>query len=271
MPDDKPRSPLDADDALDEALPELDDPDDDIIDLDDELLAEEIDPNFYQNGGVTLSEPEIEALGELHGRRILVLGAGNGEDICSLINLGANVFVIDDDESIEPARDLVQGAGLQAEFIVDDPSMLSVDNRNADFDLVYSGFGAIDWVDDLDSWAGGIADSLRSDGRLVAYDEHPIGYVFGADDGSLTVENSYFGADAEPGAGTVDGESADNGPTWTVGDIITALGANGLATLTLAEFSESDRFESVLDRLADVDQDQLALIPSTLLLVAQKL
>jgi SAM-dependent methyltransferase len=283
MPDDdKPRSPLDAfrvpggatpdaADPIEDDLPNLDDPADDTVELDDELLAEEIDPAFYSNGGITLSEFEVEALGELHGRRLLVLGAGNGEDICSLINLGANVFVIDDEESLEPARDLVTGAGLQAEFVTDDPSMLSVDNRSADFDVVYSGFGAIDWVDDLDSWAGGIADSLRSGGRLVAYDEHPIGYLFGAADGSLVVNNSYFGAAAAPGAPDTADDDADNGPTWTVGDIITALGANGLATLALIEFAESDRFESAVDRLTAVADDQLALIPSTLLLTAIKL
>ena len=61
------------------------------------------------------------------------------------------------------------------------------------------------------------------------------------------------------------------GPAWTVGDVVSALGANGLATVSLGEFPESDRFESALDRLEHVNIDELACIPAVLLLVAIKL
>src|SRR5690349_9371359 len=99
MPDDKGGSPLDAFrvKAGDAAEPDAS-PDDA-----GEEATDEVDPSFYANGGISLSESEQQALGELHGRRVLALGAGNGEDICSLINLGASVTVIDDEETLAAA------------------------------------------------------------------------------------------------------------------------------------------------------------------------
>jgi len=237
---------------------------------DAEEAADEVDPAFYANGGISLSGAEQEVLGELRGRRVLMVGAGNGEDAASLANLGATLTVVDDEESIETARALASEAGLEIEFFVDDPAALSTDLRNTDFDVVYSGFGAIDWIDDLPSWAGGIADCLKKTGRLIVYDEHPISYVFSAEDGGLRVAYSYFGNDDEE-SDDPEHEPA-NGPTWTLGDIVTALGANGLATISLLEMPESDRFESALDRLgADVGYDEMSRVPGVFLLVALKL
>ena len=234
--------------------------------------ATEIDPEFYRNGGISFSEPELLALGELRGRKVLAIGAGNGEDVASLINLGARLTVIDDAESLEPAQALATAAGLSAEFIVDDPSAVSVANRTGDFDVVYSGFGTLDWMDDIGDWAGGITDCLRTGGLLVVYDEHPFSYIFGLDHGHLGVANSYFGSVLdEDEDDDSDDEEEVAGPAWTVGDVVSALGANGLATVSLSEFPESDRFESALDRLEHVNLDELACIPAVLLLVAIKL
>ena len=240
--------------------------------------ATEVDPAFYRNGGISLSESELLALGELRGRKVLAIGAGNGEDVASLINLGARLTVIDDAESLEPAQALAAAAGLNAEFIADDPSAVSVAYRTGDYDIVYSGFGALDWMDDIVDWAGGITDCLRTGGLLVVYDEHPFSYVFDLDHGHLRVANSYFGPvlEDEEDEGSEDGESDDDedevsGPAWTVGDVVSALGANGLATISLGEFPESNRFETALDRLDHVDLDELACVPAVLLLVAIKL
>lgn len=282
MPDEKPSdSPLDglrvkeADAPIPEE--EASDPGDDATD--------EVDPSFYANGGTSLSESEREALGELHGRRVLALGAGNGEDVCSLINLGATVTVIDDEESLDAARTLIEEAGLSAEFLPDNPASLSPDHRTGEFDVVYSCFGAIDWIDDIGAWAGGVFDALKGGGRLVAYDEHPLAYVFGANDETLVVANSYFGgafgditvdpdgdveAQPEHEHDADDEELPNNGPTWTIGDIVSGLGANGLATLSLLEFPESDRYETQLDRLDEAPFDVRERVPGAFLLVAIK-
>jgi SAM-dependent methyltransferase len=271
---------------------------------DDELTewtpeATQVDPEFYRNGGISLSESELEALGELHGRNVLVLGAGTGEDALSLINAGAHVTVVDDEESLAGPRELAAAAGLDVNFVEDYAGALAVAFRTADYDIVYSGFGSIDWMGDLGDWASGIVDSLRSGGRLVVYDEHPFSYVFEQEADRLVVANSYFGEAMEEvleaGGEVVVEASNEEEPaldeaeevapedddafetegiedvSWTLGDLISALGANGLATLSLLEFPESDRFETAMDRLESVDPIERDRIPSALLLVAVKL
>jgi SAM-dependent methyltransferase len=281
MPDEERRSPLDAFRAPDDTddvggdTEELDEVDA-VETIEDEPDAgsgevEDIDPAFYAHGGIALSEAELQVLGELQGRRVLMVGAGNGEDAASLVNLGATLTVVDDEESIEPPRALLAEAGLEAEFFIDAPMALSVDLRNTDFDLVYSGFGAIDWMDDIGGWAGGIADCLKSGGRLVVYDEHPFAYTFAEADDHLRVAYSYFGAGDVDDESDANEEESDDGPTWTLGDIVTALGANGLATISLLELRESNRFESPLDRLGDASYDEVARVPGAFLLVAVKL
>src|SRR5665213_3566793 len=80
----------------------------------------DIDPAFYAHGGISISGPEQAALGDLHGKSVLVVQAGNGEDILSLMNLGASVTVIDDAEALEEARALASAAAMEPQFIAGD-------------------------------------------------------------------------------------------------------------------------------------------------------
>lgn len=272
MPDEDPKLPVDATVSNEEIEAS------DFTELDND--AAEVDPAFYRNGGVSLSESELAALGDLHGRSVLVLGVGNGEDVLSLINLGAAVTVVDRQPDLAAAYDLAEAAGLEATWYDDAPGGPSDEIRTGAYDVVYSGFGALDWVDDLDDWASGVADCLKTGGTLVAYDEHPFAYVFAEDAGRLVVQNSYFGSEESndtAGADVAQSETAeagqDGGPefSWMLGDLVSAIGANGLATISLLEFPESDRFETAMDRLDDVDFDERERIPAALLLVAVKL
>ncbi len=271
MPDQEPQRPIDST-TSDES------PETDTTEFDDE--AAEVDPEFYRNGGVSLSESELAALGDLHGRSLLILGAGNGEDVLSLINLGAKVTVVDSQAELERPFELAEAAGLEAAWFDDNPGAPSDEIRTGDYDVVYSGFGALDWVSDLDDWASGVADCLKTGGTLVVYDEHPFAYVFGQDEGRLVVQNSYFGSEdlAADAAGDAPGGDGDGGMDdtdpqfgWMLGDLVSAIGANGLATLSLLEFPESERFETAMDRLDDIDFDERECIPAALLLVAVKL
>lgn len=261
------------------------------------MEAQQMDPEFYRNGGVSLSSSELEALGEMRAKKVLVLTAGTGEDVASLANLGAEVTVIDDEESLQEPQALAAAAQISANFVIGDSRVLPESFRTGNYDAVYSGFGSIDWVNDLTAWAAGIEASLRQGGRLVVYDEHPFSHVFDEEDGQLIPANSYFGQTmeailesgfdtlVEDDDGTIEAASTDardfeqfdvddddlDEPDWTLGDLITALGNNGLATLSLLEFPESDRFETAMDCLETVDPLERDRIPSALLLVAVKL
>lgn len=239
----------------------------------------EVDPAFYAHGGVSLSGPEQAALGDLHGKSVLVVQAGNGEDILSLMNLGASVTVVDEAEALEDARTLAGAAAMEPQFIEDDPGSISVAPPKGGFDIVYSGFAGLAWIGDIGQWATAIASSLKRGGTLVVYDEHPFARVFDpGDEGNLVVARSYLpdvgdDDDGGPAASATPGEDrdVDEDPGWTIGDLICSLGAAGLVTLSLLELPDSDRFATCLDDMADeVDEDELACIPGVLLLVAMK-
>lgn len=266
--------------------------DDDALDPADDG-EDEIDPAFYANGGVVFSEDELGAFGELKGTRVLHLTYGCSEETLSLVNLGATVTEVGDDGS---TAELADAAGLTVEFVEDDPGMLSDHFReHRAFDLVYSGFGALAWVDSIADWAAGIAAVLVPGGKLVLYEEHPFAYVAEiAESGGLQVANSYFGDYGDdtggedgpdplaPDAPEMDPEAIEEalavldgeaGPSWTVGDLVGTLGQAGLAVIDLQEFGDCDRYETALDRLAEsgaADED-LAKLPAALLLVAVRL
>ncbi len=58
-----------------------------------------------------------------------------------------------------------------------------------DFDVVYTGLGALNWLPDIRRWAGVVAALLRSGGFLYLSEFHPITWVFGDD---LTAAHDYF-------------------------------------------------------------------------------
>ena len=277
-------------------------PENDLIENDDDSLEEgeeEVDPAFYANGGIIFSDDERGALGDVTGKKVLHLTFGCSEESLSLVNMGAEVTEIGDDGT---SAALAAAAGLKVEFVDDEPAALSMEFRRRKFDMVYSSFGAIDWIADLEQWAEGIADVLPAGGKLVIYDEHPFAYVFGATEaGELVARTNYFGGFGDDAGGEFDEEVDEDGKPvvvdqehrglpltdddlaglkdsdeaesgWTLGDLVGALGQHGLAIIDLQEFETSDRYETALDRLAgEVDEGDLLKIPSALLIVAAKI
>ena len=64
----------------------------------------------------------------------------------------------------------------------------------ADFDLVYTGVGALNWLPDIAGWARVVAALLRPGGRLYVRDGHPMLNTLhdGVDDDVLRVTLPYF-------------------------------------------------------------------------------
>lgn len=231
--------------------------------------SDELDPAFYTHGGISLSEEEQAALGDLHNKRVILLGAGNGEDALSLVNLGGEVTVVDEIENMVEAKALSQAARVPLRFVEGSPATLPASLRTAGFDVAYAGFGGLGWIADLDPWITGIREALETGGTLAIYDEHPFAFTVASDDGRLTIAASYFGAEAEEDVD--DDDELTEEPHWTIGDIVTAIGSHGFQVEALLEFPESERFATVLDDLEDADPEMLALIPGVFLLVARKL
>ncbi len=207
--------------------------------------------------------------------------AGTGEDAVALARLGASVTVTNLEEGA--ARDFALAEGLAVEFTGVHEQSLPMALREGQFDLVYVGPDSLPWIENLDEWAWGLADALAPGGTLVIHDEHPMTYVFAGDQGRLVVNTSYFGEPLDgrgPGeeplaVGDLDPSVSDDTPFknfgWTLGDLVTAFGDHGVATVRLDEMESSERFFTALDALPGVSEEDMRRVPAAFLLVGVKL
>ncbi len=233
--------------------------------------------------GAWLSEEETEALGDISGLRVLNAMAGTGEDAVALARMGANVAVANLEEGA--VREFALAEGLEIEFTDVHEQALPMELREGAFDVVYVGPDSLPWIENLDEWAAGLADALASGGTLVVYDEHPMTYVFASDQGRLVVRTSYFGEplmdpEAEEGDEPLSLEREESWTEenpdrtnfgWTLGDLVTAFGDHGVATVRLEELESSERFFTALDALPEVSEEDIRRVPAAFLLVGVKL
>jgi ubiquinone/menaquinone biosynthesis C-methylase UbiE len=145
-----------------------------------------VNSDFYDvagflNGQNSLNDIELTLLGDVKGKKILHLQCHFGQDTLSLRRMGARVTGVDfSDKAIEEARNLAQKAGLEAQFICcnvyDLPQYL-----DEQFDIVFTSYGTITWLPDLNEWAKVIAHFLKPNGKFVLAEFHPFIWAFDND------------------------------------------------------------------------------------------
>jgi predicted TPR repeat methyltransferase len=168
-------------------------------------------------GTRTLPKPVRERLPDIAGRNVLHLACGAGRETAALMSLGALVTGVDaSEETIVAARKRLPDAAL----VTASPEALPVELRRKRFDVVYSSWGALAELRDLEGWADGIAAALKKGGILFLYDEHPVAACL---DQMLHWRESYF-------------------ETWPVGRLVHALGGAGLALERLEELPDPNRW-----------------------------
>jgi len=139
---------------------------------------------FLKEGGSTLFPEEIELLGNLQGRTLLHLQCNAGQDSLSLARLGATVTGVDiSDTAIDFARRLSLDSGIPARFERADVYdwLAAAAKQSEQFDVVFSSYGALIWLSNINRWAEGVSQVLRPGGRLVLVDFHPVVMIFDYD------------------------------------------------------------------------------------------
>jgi SAM-dependent methyltransferase len=97
-----------------------------------------------------------------------------GLDTLSWARLGARVTGVDfSPASIEAAEEITHRTGLDATFVVCDVAA-AAEAVGREFDVVYTGTGALCWLPDLTAWAVVVAALLRPGGVFFVRDAHPI-------------------------------------------------------------------------------------------------
>lgn len=193
-------------------------------------------------GKSSLTDIELELMGDVKGKRILHLQCHFGQDTLSLARMGAEVTGLDiSDVALDAARELTVRCGLKADWVLSNvvEHRPELDGR---FDIVFTSYGTIGWLPDLDPWAANIKRYLKPGGRLVFVEFHPAVWMF--DNDFTHVQYSYFNRAVivEEEQGTYADRDApiklaSYGWNHDLGEVLTALLDQGLV---LERFKELD-------------------------------
>lgn len=207
----------------------------------DERVPIHLSGSFYDvasfKAGRTALRPfEVAEVGDVAGKTLVHLQCHFGLDTLSWARLGARVTGLDFSEAaIAAARTLAAEIGAaDATFVCgnvyDAPEILG-----RQFDIVYTGLGALCWLPDIERWADVVAALTRPGGTAYVAEFHPITDIFA--DHDFSIVRPYFqgpesavwnepGSYADFGAATVHNLSYE----WThpVSEVIDALVRRGL-------------------------------------------
>jgi len=210
-------------------------------------VAVHMESDFYDvpaflAGKSSLKKPELALLGDISGKSILHLQCHFGQDSISLARMGAKVTGIDlSDTAIKQARELNAQCGTDVEFVVSDVYELPKILKGT-FDIVFTSYGTIGWLPDLDKWAGVVNHFLKDGGSFVFAEFHPAIWMF--DDDHETVFYNYFTSEpiVESYSGTYAEKDSDlkvNTISWNHGlaEVMTSLMDQGLR---ISKFKEYD-------------------------------
>lgn len=162
----------------------------------------------------------------------------------TLARMGAKATGLDlSDKAIERAREFAEKLNLDVTFvccdIYDAPKHL-----NEKFDLIFTSYGTIGWLPDLEKWANVISCFLKPNGQFVMADFHPVIWMY--DNDFKEVFYSYF--NIEPIIETETGTYAEPDAelkTQTIGwnhpisEILNSLIKSGLEINSFNEYNYS--------------------------------
>lgn len=158
------------------------------------LTSEFYNVNEFIKGKSSLNDIELNLLGDVKGKSILHLQCHFGQDSISLARLGATVTGVDlSENAIAHATTLAQTTNQQLTFICCDVYDLPI-HLNEQFDIVYTSYGTIGWLPDMDKWASIVSRFLKPQGKFVFVEFHPVVWMF--DNDFKTIQYSYFKKEA---------------------------------------------------------------------------
>ena len=206
-------------------------------------------------------------LGDLEGLSVVHLQCHIGTDTLSLARLGAEVTGVDQSSvSLDAAQELFASVDTDGRFVEANVYDAVAALDGAQFDVVYTGVGAINWLPDIARWGQVVGALVAPGGRFLMRDGHPMAYAIDDgpfDDGVLRLKYPYFETvepmtfdDAETYVDTGGAQLTDTvSHEWNhgIGDVFTALSNAGLQVTTLVEHRGLD-WEMIPGQVQIADQ-----------------
>lgn len=198
----------------------------------------------FIKGKTSLKQIELDLLGNVRGKTILHLQCHFGQDTLSLTRLGAKVTGVDfSDKAILEANALTKKINQEARFICCDLYSLP-EHLDEEFDMVFTSYGTIGWLPDLDKWAQIIHRFLKPGGKFVFVEFHPVVWMF--DDDFEKVKYNYFntGPIYETEIGTYAEQDAAIkseyvGWNHSIAEVLTSLMKHGMQLQSFEEYNYS--------------------------------
>ncbi len=212
--------------------------------LDSHLKSAFYDLEGFLKGGSSLKDIELKLLGDLQGKTILHLQCHFGQDTISLSRLGAEVTGVDfSDKAIESAKQIAKDTNAKVNFICCDIYDLP-NHLEKQFDIVFTSYGTIGWLPDLDRWAKVLSKYLKPKGKFVLVEFHPVVWMFDNNIENIAYNYSNAGAIVETESGTYADKSAEITQSYvmwnhSLSEVINNLIKNGLEINSLDEFDYS--------------------------------
>jgi len=213
------------------------------------------DSSFYDVKGFkaginTLTPIELQEVGDVRGKTLLHLQCHFGLDTMSWGRLGAKCTGVDlSNDAIKLAREINDELKLNAKFICCNvydlhPANATLAERPGEADIIFTSYGTVGWLPDLDKWAEIIDYYLKPGGMFYMADFHPVVWMF--DDDFAHIKYHYDNREMivmenQPtytdGGGNITGKEY----SWnhSISEILNALIKAGLTIKQFNEFNYS--------------------------------
>lgn len=152
----------------------------------------------FRKGEDSLGPIEGTEIGDVTGKRLLHLQCHFGLDSISLERRGADVTALDfSNAAVSAARELAAEVGSNVRFVeanvYDAPAAVG-----GGFDIVFSSWGAIGWLPDIQNWAKVVAEVLAPGGIVYLAEGHPTLFLVEERDRSLEITYDWSTPPSEP-------------------------------------------------------------------------
>lgn len=238
----------------------------------DDLVPVHVHSDHYDvarflEGACSLGPIESELLPDLTGSKVVHLQCHFGLDTLSLWRRGAVVTGLDfSPAAIHAANTLAAAIGADATFIEADVAW-AADAVAGPFDIVFTSWGVLMWLEDLQGWARQVATLLTGGGRLVLVETHPLLWSMLESDDELVLRRPYMGGarQTEDIQGSYANEDAEidhpRQHTWQhgLGEVVTALLGAGLQ---LESLTEHDAIPSQVLPMLEQSEDGMWRLPA---------
>jgi SAM-dependent methyltransferase len=200
--------------------------------------------NGSRPAGTWFAPFEWADLGEIAGRDLVHLQCHLGTETVEFARRGARATGLDlSGEAVKAARRIAEQQGVDAEYVQANVYDAVEVLGGRQFDVVYTGKGAVCYLPDLPRWASVLAQLLRPGGMVYIVEFHPVLTSLSpkpepGDGPELLLRNDYL-----EGRGAIERDATytyTDGPAltrdttayeWThgLGEVITCLAQAGLA------------------------------------------